>query len=466
MHNNKEQELLQRETMLRRTQAIAHLGTWEYDPSTGSLHWSDETYRLFGKDPAGFIPTYERFLEIIYPEDRPAVSSSFQESIDKGHDRYEIKHRITHGITGDIRWVHERCFHQRNRNGDLIRSFGMVQDVTDREHLMRKYEQFYQAIQYSMNAVIFTNIDGSITHINPSFENMYGYSREEARGENPRILNPGRDVYYDFGYTDEEYNAIFSTMWKNVSDPGIGVWDGEILNRTKLGEILRIHLYINAVRDGDGNIVSYVGMPVDVSTERKREQEIRIHTYMAIADLAEQRDNETGQHMKRIGEYSYFIARELELPKKFCDDIKIFSQFHDIGKVGISDNILLVPRKLSAEEYEIIKTHPVIGYNILHGRPTLEMAAEIAHGHQEKFDGTGYPRQLSGHNIPLSARITALADVYDALRSERPYKEAFSEEKSFSIIMEGENSHFDPDLIAVFSRCRRDFDRIYRTWSD
>ena len=242
--------------------------------------------------------------------------------------------------------------------------------------------------------------------------------------------------------------------------------DGELLNKTKSGEILRVHLYVNAVKNERGEITSFIGYPIDISTQYQREREIRFQTIMAIADLAEKRDNETGEHMKRIGAYSAFIANKIGLSSKFCDDIKMYAPLHDIGKVGISDNILLAARKLTDEEFEIMKTHTTIGYNILKDRPFMEMAAEIAHGHQEKYNGSGYPQGLSGSDIPLSARITALADVYDALRSDRPYKEPFSHEKSKQIIMDGRGTHFDPGITDIFIKYHRDFESIYEELKD
>lgn len=461
-----EETLVDTTTQLRRTQAIAHVGAWDYDSTDGSLQWSAETFRIFGLDPETFHPYYERFLEVVYPEDREAVGITFERSIEEGLDSYEIKHRIVHGITGKIRWVHEKCFHQWDREGKHLGSSGMVLDITEQERLTREYEQFYQAIQYLTNAVIFTDIDGTITQVNPGFEKMYGFTQSEVLGQNPKILNPGREVYYDYGYTAQQYDELFSTMWRNITDPEIGSWDGEVLNKTKLGEIYLIHLYINAIKNQKGEIVSFVAIPIDVSTQRAREQEVRIHTYTAIADLAEQRDNDTGQHMKRISEYTYFIANQLRLSKKFCEDIRIFSPLHDIGKVGITDNILLAERILTEKEFELMKTHTTIGYQILQGRPTLELAAEIARGHHEKYDGSGYPQGLQGDAIPLSARITAVADVYDALRSSRPYKQPFPEEKTFAIITEGSGTHFDPDLIDVFIKNRSMFDQIFQELTD
>ena len=154
----------------------------------------------------------------------------------------------------------------------------------------------------------------------------------------------------------------------------------------------------------------------------------------------------------------------------YIDNIHMASPLHDIGKVGIPDAILLKPGKLTPAEFEIMKTHTILGFDTLsqvQKRYThnsfLKMGMEIAKYHHEKWDGTGYPEGLSGEKIPLSARIMALADVYDALRSKRVYKEAFSHEESCAIIEEGSGKHFDPLLIKIFHQNHKAFQEIHDT---
>ena len=210
----------------KRTQAIAHLGSWEYIASDGSLIWSDETYRIFGKNPESFNPTYENFQENIHPEDREMVSRAFEKSIENKEYGYEVKHRIIHDITGHVRWVQEKCFHSWNRDEELIGSSGMVMDITDKELLTRKYASFYQAIENASNAVIITDSKGRITYSNPAFEMLYGYSFSEIEGQNPRILNPGTLTYFDYGYKEAEYQRIFTEMWEDINNGEKGFWMG------------------------------------------------------------------------------------------------------------------------------------------------------------------------------------------------------------------------------------------------
>lgn len=191
-----------------------------------------------------------------------------------------------------------------------------------------------------------------------------------------------------------------------------------------------------------------------------KERIVRFECYRAIVDLAEARDNETGQHLKRIAAFCRTLATQMQLPESYVADIEVFSQFHDIGKVGIPDSILLAPRKLSVEEFETMKTHAYLGYQILKDRHTLEMAAEIAFSHHEKFNGTGYPRGLAGEAIPLSGRISALADVYDALRTRRPYKQPWTHERAAELIRSERGQHFDPNVVDAFIKSEKEMQEI------
>jgi response regulator RpfG family c-di-GMP phosphodiesterase len=188
---------------------------------------------------------------------------------------------------------------------------------------------------------------------------------------------------------------------------------------------------------------------------RKATQEIVMRereTVFRLAKAAEYRDPETGAHILRMARYSRLIARELGLSDADQQLILEAAPMHDIGKVGIADNILLKPGRLTPEEFEVMKQHAVFGYDLLNGSSSklLQAAAEIAKGHHEKFDGTGYPDGIKGENIPIFSRIVAVADVFDALTSERPYKEAWALDAAIAFLNNGAGSHFDPSCVRAF----------------
>jgi putative two-component system response regulator len=208
-------------------------------------------------------------------------------------------------------------------------------------------------------------------------------------------------------------------------------------------------------------------------------QDVTIH---AMASLAETRDNETGNHIRRTQYYVKALAEKLKHHPRFSaflTDHVIEMLFksaplHDIGKIGIPDSILLKPGRFTPEEFEIMKTHTTLGRDaILHAENQLGMnvdflkyAKEIAYSHQEKWDGSGYPEALKGDNIPISARLMAVADVYDALISRRVYKEGMPHEKALAIIFEGRGTHFDPDIVDAFKEITEDFRTIAQRFAD
>ncbi|NVN91226.1 MAG: response regulator [Desulfuromonadales bacterium] len=199
--------------------------------------------------------------------------------------------------------------------------------------------------------------------------------------------------------------------------------------------------------------------------ENLQTEEAFHYTITSLARAAEANDEDNGNHILRVGEYSAAICRSIGFPKQLVDTIVLQSQLHDVGKIHVAPEILKKPGKLTNEEMELVREHTVFGARIIGSHPRLETAKSIALHHHEHWDGTGYPYGLAMIEIPVVARIVAIADVYDALRNQRIYKTGFDHDTACSIILEGdgrtEPSHFDPFLLEAFKKIERELEAIY-----
>jgi putative two-component system response regulator len=283
-----------------------------------------------------------------------------------------------------------------------------------------------------------------------------------------------------------EVPVIFVTALGEAEDEKIGLDLGAVDYITKpanpaiVQARVRNHLQLKAARD----FLKDQNAWLEAEVQRRTREVVAVQdvTIRALTSLAETRDNETGNHIRRTQNYVKSLATELKNRSRYSsqlDDTAIewlykSAPLHDIGKVGIPDRILLKPGKLDSAEFEVMKTHTTLGRDaLLQAEAGLEVrsdflryAKEIAYSHQEKWDGSGYPQGLSGEAIPLSARLMALADVYDALVSRRLYKEPLPHEEAAAIIVEGRGSHFDPELVDCFLRITDQFRDISDRYAD
>ena len=205
---------------------------------------------------------------------------------------------------------------------------------------------------------------------------------------------------------------------------------------------------------------------VEDATREVREREKE--TLLRLARAGEFRDEETGYHLIRMSRYSRLIANAIGLDQDEAETVELAAPLHDIGKIGIPDHILLKADKLDGAEWEVMRRHPLIGHEILKGSASkyVRMGALIALGHHEKYDGSGYPNGLVGDHIPLCARIVAVADVYDALTSVRPYKNAWPSEQAFEYVTTQAGRHFDPRMVEAFNGMKKQVLQVQHEWRD
>ena len=246
-------------------------------------------------------------------------------------------------------------------------------------------------------------------------------------------------------------------------------------------------IFITALNDPDDEAkglnlgaVDYISKPISPAVVKAR-----VKTHLSLVDVEELRrtrlqviqrlgraseykDNETGMHVMRMSHYARIIALGYGFSDEEADNLFNAAPMHDIGKIGIADSIMLKPGKLTNEEFAIMKTHPIIGAEILGDSDSdlIELAKLVSLTHHEKFDGSGYPKQLKGEDIPIEGRIVALADVFDALTSVRPYKDAWSIESAMAYIDGEKGKHFDPQLVDIFQQQIEQIVAIKERWKD
>jgi putative two-component system response regulator len=223
--------------------------------------------------------------------------------------------------------------------------------------------------------------------------------------------------------------------------------------RARVASLVKVKAYNDYMRDHQKELESEVAKRTrDLEQAFERIKSVSLEAIYRLTRAAEYKDEDTGSHIQRMSNYAAAIARHMGLGKRVTESILYATPMHDIGKIGIPDRILLKPGKLDPDEWAVMKQHTAIGARILEGSSTgiIRLGEIVALTHHEKWDGSGYPRGLKGKQIPLVGRIVAIADVFDALTSKRPYKEAFSLEKSYEIIRQGRGNHFDPAVVDVF----------------
>jgi PAS domain S-box-containing protein len=338
---------------------------------------------------------------------------------------------------------------------------------------LKESEEKYRTILESIEEGYYeVDFEGYFIFVNDSLSKILGVPKLDLRFMN----------FWDF-MDDENAGRIYEIFaeCRRTGEPA-KAFDCEF---SIDGKIRFVEASASLLRDSKGLPTGYRGVLRDRTEKKKMEMDLlesyrKVHeartaTILGLAKLAEYRDEGTGTHLERIREYARILTVQLAKNPKFrgfidqqyIDDIYQSSILHDIGKVGTPDALLLKPGELTEEEFEIIKRHTLMGGNAIRaiesqieGKSFLAMGREIAYNHHEKWDGSGYPKGLKGEAIPLSARIIALADVYDALTTKRFYKEAYSHDKARDMIFALKGKHFDPDMVNAFTTVAEKFNQV------
>ena len=360
-------------------------------------------------------------------------------------------------------------------DGNIVEYISLSNDITDLEttkeyfktqtqksafnltESIRIVNAYKEAINES-NIILRINLDKEIVYVNDAFFKLSDYTKNDLIGKPYATLK-------HYNLSEEEQNKKINEIFSGI------IWKGKISNFKKNGNVFHCDVTMYPLRNNDGEVIEYMCISHDITQIEKLHNELdetQREIIYKLGEIGESRSSETGQHVKRVAEYSKLLAQKIGLESKDVNKLFMASPMHDIGKIGIPDSILNKNGKLDADEWEIMKTHAQLGYDILKNskREILQAAAIVSHTHHEKWDGSGYPLGIKGDNIHIFGRITAIADVFDALGSERVYKKAWPLEKVLALFQAEKGKHFDPNLIDVFMNNLDDFLEIKEKYKD
>jgi len=364
-------------------------------------------------------------------------------------------------------------------NGQVVEYIALRNDITELEtsrqyfkdqtdevttslnDSIRREKAYKEAIERS-NIILRVSKDRKIIYANEAFCKISGYDKDE-------LINEPYAKIKDYRTDDSTYNKNIDDL-ENYLNEG-NIWQGKVSNTAKNGTLFHCNLTIYPMLDKEGNVVNYMGIRHDITDIENMHielEETQREIIYKLGEVGETRSNETGNHVKRVAEYSKLLGKKYGLDNSDINILFAASPMHDIGKIGIPDEILNKPAKLNSEEWEIMRTHSEIGYNILKSsnREILKAASIISYTHHEKFDGSGYPKGLKGEDIHIFGRITAIADVFDALGSKRVYKEAWELDNILKFFSSQKGKHFDPKLIDIFMDNLDEFLEIRELYKD
>jgi len=429
-------------------------------------------YKNTNKD---YIGCNKAFLELLEVEKLEILNSNIYNIIDdektadffdkkddlilKNHksQSYEGGFESKSGKKKDLMF-YKNIFYEENTVCGIV---GAIFDITEIKSLNYNLNSLLSTFDANVIASK-TSKEGKIIYISEAFKKISGYHEDELIGNSHRILK-----------SKLSRKNLYSELWETISSKKI--WMGELINKSKSGNIYTLQTIITPEYDKDGSFLYYTSISQDITAQKlveKANKEIALlnedivatqkEIIFKLGGVAEARSKETGLHVRRVAQYSKLLALYYGLSDKEADILKTASPMHDIGKIAIPDAILNKPARFTEEEFEIMKTHAKLGYDMLKdsNKEILKAAAIIAHEHQEKYDGSGYPRGIKGEDIHIYGRITAIADVFDALGSERVYKKAWNDDKIFELFHKEAGKHFDPILIELFFKHLDEFLKI------
>ena len=487
-----QESMHEKERLLSEAQSIGHIGSWSYDILTDTMQYSDEMYRLMDTSPQEFQHTIAGFLSLIYSADCPLVTK-WVDNIKAGRQLKELDFRIF-CKNGELRYIQSRGAVLVDSAGNPARFIGTAQDVSERKLAEIQINQQIQHLTSlgKIDQAIISTVDLGVM-MDTILSQVVAQLHVDAA--DVLLLHPNSEMLEHVagrGFRTQAAETVQVPIRKSVA--GRVVKERHLIKIEDLQEQSRDSRLSERLA-GEG-FVSYLGVPLITKGKVKGVLEVfhrtPLHPYTEWVDFLntlagqaslaienaslfanleqfnrelsqaydstiegwsralELRDKEAEGHTLRVTELALALAHKFSFTDTQMLYIRWGALLHDIGKMGIPDNILLKPDTLNEEEWAIMRKHPQYAYDLLQPIPFLLPALDIPYYHHEKWDGTGYPHGLKGDQIPLTARIFAVVDVWDALTSERPYRPAWTEEQADNYIHTSSGVHFDPQVVDVF----------------
>ncbi len=435
---------------------ISSLAFWEFDFESNTFTVNDLYYKFLATSverEGSYTISVEKYFEVFIPqESQQVVIDIIEEAFTRTSDyttKFEYTMRRRDGV---VLPVAVDCYMEYDEHGNPSKSYGTKYNITvekDRElELINEKNRELKLLlaSYDKNVLYSsTDLEGIITDVSDAFCRVSGYTREELIGHNHNIVRH-----------PDIPSSVFKALWEKL--PEQKPFESEVKNLKKDGGFYWVKSFFAPEYNKDGEHIGYTAVRDEITDRKEVEslqkeiEEAQKEIIFKIGSITEGRSRETGFHVKRVAEYSKLFALKYGLSETDAELLKQASPMHDIGKVAIPDDILNKPDILTDNEMNIMKTHAQLGFNMLHGssRPLLNTATIVAHEHHEKWDGSGYPQGLTALEIHIYGRITAIADVFDALGSDRSYKKAWGNERIFEFFKEQSGKHFEPKLVDIF----------------
>lgn len=546
-----EDTLRQNEGRMEEAQRIAHLGSWELNPSTGEITWSQEMFRMLGRDPAESVPLYAEQIAAYHPEDRKAIGLHIGRAIEEGIE-YELDLRRI-DPPGTLRWFHAIGKPVFDLDGKVVRIIGTLMDITERKQLyeqvqlslklineqnaeLERQKQEMQRANSQLEALATTDgLTGLKNHRSfqeklgeecararrggaglsvilldvdnfKAFNDAYGHPEGDSvlKTVAKILLTVAREMDYVCRYGGEEFVIVLSntdapgavaaaerfreaiethpwrlrpvtasfgaaTLRKGIETTHslVDAADKALYTSKKAGRNCTIHASDLSSLDASNELAGNASLPysdliremlqLQADTLISASEQIQDTlaqaydaTILSWSRLLDMRDKETEGHSTRVTKLTVRLTRHIGMNAEEVLYARWGALLHDVGKMGVPDSILHKPGPLDEAEWVVMRRHTEIAKEMLLPVSFLRPALDIPYCHHEKWDGTGYPRGLKGNDIPLVARLFAVIDVYDALTSDRPYREAWSKSKTVAHLRSLSGTHFDPRAVKAF----------------